>query len=390
MSVDRSHGPHRPDVVVVGLGIWGAMTLWRLAARGVRAVGVERFDIAHARGSSHGGHRMFRETCLENEALVPVARRSLDLWRELEAGTGRRLFENTGGLLIGPRDGRLAGGTIASAEAHGVEVEVLEPAEVSARFPGHAGIPDGHVGVWEPSAGVLRAEDSVRAAVELAERGGATVLRGTEVLGVEPEGGGVRVRTAGRDLLAGRVVLTPGCWLPDFTPGLGVRSVHLPMTWFPPSGDPALFRRELFPVFMREIDADTVIWGQGDGDLRHVKLGIEQGADPDPYDPELGVPAVPSRPWERLGEVLATAVPGVGRVPSRILHCGITTTADGQFVLGASPADPRVVLAGGCNGYGFKHAAAVGDLLADIVMGATGPAPLPFAAPGRLAVAGHI
>jgi sarcosine oxidase len=382
---DRSFELDRPEVVVVGLGVWGAMTLWRLAARGVRAVGVEQFDIAHARGSSHGGARMFRQTCLENEALVPVARRSLELWRELEVRTGRRLIEATGGLLIGPRDGRMAGGTIASAAAHGVEIEVLEPAEVCARFPGHAAIPDDHVGVWEPTAGVLRAEESVWAAVEAAQHAGAAVVCGTRVLGVEPEPGGVRVRTALRDLVADQVIVTPGCWLPDFAPDLDVRSVHLPMTFFAPQGDPARFRRELFPVFMREIDAETVIWGQGDGDPRHVKLGIEPGPEPVGYDPAHGDLALTSACWERLGEVLATAVPGVGRVPSKLLNCGITTTPDGQFVLGAAPADPRIVLAGGCNGYGFKHAAGIGDLLADIVLGATGRTPLPFAAPDRLA-----
>jgi sarcosine oxidase len=162
------------------------------------------------------------------------------------------------------------------------------------------------------------------------------------------------------------------------------------MTWFAPSGDPALFRRELFPAFMREIDADTVIWGQGDGDPRHVKLGIEPGPEPAPYDPGHGDLALTSTSWERLGEMLATAVPGVGRAPSKILNCGITTTSDGQFVLGASPADPRIVLAGGCNGYGFKHAAAIGDLLTDIVLGTTGRAPLPFAAPDRLTAAGQV
>ncbi|MFF4594232.1 N-methyl-L-tryptophan oxidase [Amycolatopsis sp. NPDC001319] len=387
MPDNRSPDLGRPEVVVVGLGIWGAMTLWRLAARGVRAVGVEQFDIAHARGSSHGGTRMFRETCLENEALVPTARRSLELWRELERATGTRLVEDTGGLLIGPRDGRQAGATLASAQAHGVEVEVLVPGELMRRFPGHAGIPDGHVGVWEPSAGVLRAEESVRAAIAQAEHHGATVVSGTRVLGVEPEPGGVRVRTALRDLVADQVVLTPGCWLPGFAPGLGLRSVHLPMTWFAPRGDPALFSRERFPVFMREIDADTVLWGQGDGDPRHVKLGLEPGPEPAPYDPVNGDLALTSAVWDRLGEVLPTAVPGVERFPSKVLNCGITTTADGQFVLGAAPEDPRIVLAGGCNGYGFKHAAGIGDLLADVVLGAADRTPLPFAAPGRLVAA---
>ncbi len=45
------------DVVVVGLGAFGSAALWRLAARGVRVTGVERFGVGHALGSSHGATR---------------------------------------------------------------------------------------------------------------------------------------------------------------------------------------------------------------------------------------------------------------------------------------------------------------------------------------------
>ncbi|MGA8820663.1 MAG: FAD-dependent oxidoreductase, partial [Xanthobacteraceae bacterium] len=47
-----------PDVVVIGLGVMGTATAMVLAQRGQRVVGIERFDIGHDHGSSHGDTRI--------------------------------------------------------------------------------------------------------------------------------------------------------------------------------------------------------------------------------------------------------------------------------------------------------------------------------------------
>jgi sarcosine oxidase len=46
----------------------------------------------------------------------------------------------------------------------------------------------------------------------------------------------------------------------------------------------------------------------------------------------------------------------------------MTHTPDGQFVVGAT-AHPRVVVGGGCSGHSFKHASALGELVAQSVAG---------------------
>ena len=48
------------DVVVLGLGIHGSAAVFELAQRGLDVVGIEQFEPAHARGSSHGATRMIR------------------------------------------------------------------------------------------------------------------------------------------------------------------------------------------------------------------------------------------------------------------------------------------------------------------------------------------
>ena len=101
--------------IVVGLGAMGSATLYHLAQRGSRALGLEQFAPGHTRGSSHGDSRIIRETYFEHPLYVPLVRRAHELWRELERRSGESLMTITGGLMIGPPDGMIISGTLRSA-----------------------------------------------------------------------------------------------------------------------------------------------------------------------------------------------------------------------------------------------------------------------------------
>ena len=51
------------------------------------SAGIERFTIAHDRGSSHGLSRIIRMAYWEHPDYVPLLRRAYELWRQLEAET---------------------------------------------------------------------------------------------------------------------------------------------------------------------------------------------------------------------------------------------------------------------------------------------------------------
>src|SRR5947209_17291425 len=106
------------DVAVVGLGAMGSAALWRLAERGVRATGFERFEPGHDRGSSHGETRIFRTAYLEGPDYVPLAQRGIELWRELEAATDTDLMTANGALMLGSRDSDVITGTMESIRVH--------------------------------------------------------------------------------------------------------------------------------------------------------------------------------------------------------------------------------------------------------------------------------
>ncbi|MGI4946106.1 MAG: FAD-dependent oxidoreductase, partial [Janthinobacterium lividum] len=59
------------DVIVVGVGGMGSAACWQLARRGQRVLGLERFDIPHSMGSSHGTTRIIRLPYYEDQAYVP-------------------------------------------------------------------------------------------------------------------------------------------------------------------------------------------------------------------------------------------------------------------------------------------------------------------------------
>jgi glycine/D-amino acid oxidase-like deaminating enzyme len=55
-----------------------------LARRGYEVVELERYDVPHSRGSSHGVTRIIRLPLYEDPAYVPLVRRAFDLWAELD------------------------------------------------------------------------------------------------------------------------------------------------------------------------------------------------------------------------------------------------------------------------------------------------------------------
>ena len=65
------------DVIVIGVGGMGSATCYELARRGQKVLGLERFDIGHSMGSSHGETRIIRLGYFEHPSYVPLLRRTL-------------------------------------------------------------------------------------------------------------------------------------------------------------------------------------------------------------------------------------------------------------------------------------------------------------------------
>ena len=168
----------RFDVVVIGLGVMGSAALHRLAVRGVRVLGIERYEPGHDRGSSHGATRIIRLGYFEHPSYVPLLRAAYPLWRDLAAKSGLPLLTITGIVEIGAPESDLIAGTLRSALMHGLAHEVFDHAALMRRFPAFR-VPAGFVGVFQPEGGFLRAEQAIKAHICRCRRRGSRGGRGS-------------------------------------------------------------------------------------------------------------------------------------------------------------------------------------------------------------------
>lgn len=358
-------GGMRADVVVVGLGAFGSAALWRLAARGVNVVGIERQAIGHPFGSSHGSTRLFRVACMEHPGLTPIAGKSLALWTELGERTGEVYVRQTGSLNVGgPASRPVTGARRAAAEA-GAPTTDLTHDEVVARFPQYELVAD-DVAVWDPGAGICYAEPTVRAHVAEARRLGATVYPHTMVTAIDLGPDEVTVRTPTVDITADQVVVATGAWLSKLVPGPPLSPRRTPMFWFQPK-DPTseAFQLSNFPSFIWEFADGRGLWGHGSDEDFLVKVGLdgaeqEREVDPDELDRSIH----PRKDSAELSAAIAGALPDLDPEPVKVIPCMVTDSPDGQFLVGRY--DERLVIAGGDSGHGFKHCAGVGELLAQL------------------------
>jgi sarcosine oxidase len=360
--------PASYEHVVVGLGAMGSAAAYHLARRGRRVLGLDRFTPPHALGSSHGESRIIREAYFEHPVYVPLVQRAYALWSELEQRSGARLYMKTGGLMIGLPDSDLVAGALRSARGHGLAHEILAADDVRARFPTLQPEPD-MVGVLEPRAGVLFPQACIGAHLDLARAAGAQLRFDEPVLRWERLGQRIRVITARGEYLADSAIVAAGPWVSDLFPELALpfaieRQV---LHWFAPDLATDAFDPARCPVHLWQFDGRQFFYGfpdLGSG----VKLARHHhGAITTVSAVDRTVDAA------EVDDIRALARRFVPHAATTLLRsdvCLYTNTPDEHFWLDRHPAHPQVLVVSPCSGHGFKFASAIGEIVADEIVGA--------------------
>lgn len=379
------------EVIVAGLGAMGSATLAELARRGVRALGIERFGVAHAHGSSGGDTRLIRKAYFEHPDYVPLLERAWQGWRTLEAETGRALLHATGILYAGAPDEPLIAGSRRAAALHGLALETLDAQALAARFP-MVRMPRGLAVVFEPEAGFVLAEAGVRAALDVARARGAALHTRERLLTWRADGSGVEVVTDRGRYRADRLVLTLGSWsqrllgpLPFaltvtrqtlFWTHPARRAEHalgcMPAWAVQPPGAPGLYYG--FPALDDLQTADV---------RRGVKLALHLPGEQ--VEPDARLAPADAGEYLRIMRTVRTFLPGLDGPWSGAAVCRYTLSRDGHFIVERHAVHPQVVYACGFSGHGFKFAPVMGEALADLAVRGATERPIAFlASAGRL------
>ena len=367
------------DTIVVGLGAMGSASVYQLAKRHNRVLGIDQFSVPHDYGSTHGESRIIRQAIGEGEQYVPLVLRSYELWRGLEKEIGQTLLTSTGGLILEPEKSAVhAHGrhnflaqTIACAKKFNIRHSILDTKEIKKRFPQF--VVTDERGYYEYETGYLRPELCVQAQLQLAKNYGATIRLNEKVLSIAPRGNSaVTVVTDRSTYRAEKLVLSAGAWLADFLPaeyGEIFKVYRQVMHWFRiKEGAQAAFAPESFPIFIWIFakGGDFAFYGFPTLDGVTVKIAGEQYREATlAQSVERKVSAAEN--GLAYASYVRDRFHGLTGVCDRAAACLYTTTPDSHFVIDFYPGNDRILIVSPCSGHGFKHSAAIGEVVGELV-----------------------
>ncbi len=367
------------DVIVIGCGAVGSATLHSLASAGVNVVGIDRYYPPHDKGSSHGQSRIIRQAYFEHPDYVPLLHEAYRGWIELQEQTDQKLLHQVGLLQVGPVDGFLIPGVLASAAAHQLPLERISGDAIQNCFPGFRAERE-MVGLFEKQAGYLLVEESIQAYLDCAQRAGAKIHIHSDPAHWQSNGKTIRVESGTEVFCADRLVITTGSWSGHLLNSLGIelRVVRKHVYWI--ANESAKYR-DGSPVFFFETPRGY-FYGFPQLDHRGIKVANHQGGE-EVTNPDLLNTSVDPEDQNRIHEFLRKFVPDISEKVTDHQVCMYTRSPDGHFIVDRHPEYSHVVFAAGLSGHGFKFAPALARAIADIISDKELKLPIDFLSTAR-------
>jgi glycine/D-amino acid oxidase-like deaminating enzyme len=367
----------KPHVAVIGAGAFGGWTALYLLRRGARVTLLDAWGPGNSRSSSGGETRIIRGTYGPSQPYTKMAARALRLWREHETRWGRQFLHRTGVLWMATSgDDQFERSSLPMLREAGVAYEELSGTEVGRRWP-QINVADVRWAIYEPEGGFLMARVACQAVLEgfLAE-GGEYQQVATLPPDLETGLPNGLTLSDGSTLIADQYVFACGPWLGKLFPetiGNRIRPTKQDVFFFgTPAGDDRFSEAQL-PVWADH--RDRFIYGIPAADGRGFKVADDtRGAE---FDPTSGERIVNQNGLKLARDYIAFRFPAMKDAPlveTRV--CPYENSPDNHLIVDRHPAADNIWLIGGGSGHGFKHGPALGEMLAEYVIGSRSTDPI--------------
>ena len=361
----------KPEVAVVGAGVFGAWTALQLLELGARVTLVDAWGAGHLRGTSCDESRVIRCGYGARTWYSAWAWRALAQWKAFQRDVKQELFVPSGVLWLCAEENEYARASQAALRTLKAPVERMNRASLEKRYPqfDYGGITFAY---HEPKAGYLRARMATMAVAQaVQDAGGRVMIAQAESPATDAQPGKPcrKLRLAsGGSIEAEHFVFACGPWLPKLFPDLLGRRILVTrqdVFYFGPPAGNAQFAAPRMPVWL---DPGPHFYGIPSAESRGVKVADDWSGPP--FDPTDGERRVLPESLEAARAYLGQRLPKLADAPvieTRV--CQYERTPDSSVVIDRHPRHSNVWLVGGGSGHGYKLGPALGEFVARHVLG---------------------
>ena len=366
MKIKKGH------IAVIGAGAFGGWTAHHLLKKGYNVTLLDVFGPGNSRASSGGDSRVIRGIYGEDKIYVDLVARSFKLWKRYQKQWQQSLYFPTGALWFFQVDDTYAQKSLPIVNQAGLKSEQLSKKEVEKKFP-QIDLNGLKSFYFEHEAGYLPARHCCQVVLEnFVKRGGEYKQLAVEPGKILNNKLSELILSDGSKLNADSYVFACGPWLSKIFPN-ALKDIITPTRqevffFGTPYGDSSLFESNM-PVW---VDFGKKIWyGIPGADWRGFKVADDtRGAE---FDPTSGDRTASETGLESARNYLAKRFPSMKDAPlleSRV--CQYENSPDGNYIIDKHPEAENTWVIGGGSGHGFKLGPALGEFVADRVIGNKG------------------
>ena len=363
MKIKKGH------IAVIGAGAFGGWTAHHLLKKGYDVTLLDVFGPGNSRASSGGDSRVIRGIYGEDKIYVDLVARSFKLWKRYQKQWQQSLYFPTGALWFFQVDDTYAQKSLPIVNQAGLKSEQLSKKEVKKKFP-QINLTDLKSFYFEHDAGYLPARHCCQVVLEnFIKKGGEYKQLAVKPGKILNDRLTELILSDGSKLNADSYVFACGPWLSKIFPN-ALKDIITPTRqevffFGTPYGDSSLFESNM-PVW---VDFGKKIWyGIPGADWRGFKVADDtRGVE---FDPTSGDRTASETGLESARNYLAKRFPSMKDAPlleSRV--CQYENSPDGNYIIDKHPEAENTWVIGGGSGHGFKLGPALGEFVADRVIG---------------------